>query len=451
MTMADRRSLARRGAGRALVVATGLAWVLTVGACTTPAPGPAGTVVATGSAVQAPAAREQAPAVAAVLASTAIAELGADLYHGIGETERGKNVVFSPLSIETALAMVRNGAAGQTRQEMDAVLSAGSGELLDRSLNALDTALAAHDGPVRTGGPEPVEIGLRTSNALWAQEGFILYAAFLDVLARHYGAGVQVVDYETATEAARQRINAFVSERTNGKIPQLLPPDALDSETRLVLTNTVWLKAPWARPFTAFGDQPFTRADGSAVPVPTMRVAAGSTPVLPGRYGEGPGWKAAELPYAGEGLSMVVIVPDDLAAFESSLDGPGLLAITGGLGGELQSVQMPRWSTRTSASLPDQLGALGMRRAFTDAAEFPLLSPEPTMIDDVLHQAFIAVDEKGTEAAAATAVISGPASIPVYRGAHMVVDRPFVYAIRDRATGAVLFLGRVVDPSVTAS
>jgi serpin B len=143
----------------------------------------------------------------------------------------------------------------------------------------------------------------------------------------------------------------------------------------------------------------------------------------------------------------VVIVPDDLAAFESGLDGPTLTAVSGGLRGDLQSIQLPRWTTRTNVALPDELGALGMPRAFSDAAEFGALSPEPTKIDDVLHQAFIAVDENGTEAAAATAVIGAPTAMPVPRGTPLVVDRPFLYAIRDVGTGAILFLGRVVDPS----
>ena len=175
----------------------------------------------------------------------------------------------------------------------------------------------------------------------------------------------------------------------------------------------------------------------------------GASGTVPGAYGEGPGWKAAEMPYLGNQLSMVVIVPDDLASFESGLDGARLSSITGGLRGALRSVQMPLWTTRTSVSL-EQLGALGMRRAFAGDAEFDGLSAEWTRIDDVLHQAFVAVDEKGTEAAAATAVTSlGCSAVPTPKGTPIVVDRPFIYAIRDVETGAVLFLGRVLDPSAS--
>jgi serpin B len=450
----------RRTHRRAGALAVALGWALTVGACTLPVPepepepepgpvttAPPGTVVATGDGVRSAVAREQVPVTEAGPAVEAVAGLAAALYQQVAGTAAGENLVLSPYSIEAALAMVRNGAAGQTRAEMDRVLGTGPGDDLDRALNALDAALAAHHGPVEVG-PVRGEIGLRTSNRLWAQQGFVVYATFLDALARHYGARVDAVDFARATEEARTRINTFVSGQTNGRIPEVLPAGAVNGDTRFVLTNTIWFKAPWARPFSAAGDQPFQLGDGSTVAVPTMSVTPGPVaPVLPGGYGEGPGWRAAELPYLGGGLSMVVIVPDDLATFETGLDGPGLLAITGGLGGELQRVVMPRWMTRTSVSLPDRLGALGLRRAFTDGAELSSLSPEPTRIDDVLHQAFIAVDEEGTEAAAATAVIGGPTSIPVWRGAELIVDRPFIYAIRDTETGGVLFLGRVLDPS----
>jgi serpin B len=443
----------RRSGGRALAVAVGVTLVM-AGACVKPGPRPGtstttkpgATVTAAGTEARSPARRTAVPVAEAGPATAAISALGARLYQRVAAGQAGKNVVFSPFSIESALAMVRNGAVAETRAEMDRVLGAGTGESLDRALNALDAALVAHNGPVEVGGTKG-EIGLRTSNALWAQDGFVLYAAFLDVLARHYGAGVNVVDFARATEAARARINAYVSEQTNGKIPTVLPDGAVGPDTRFVLTNTVWFKAPWARPLSGRGELPFHRTDGTTVSVPTMFGSPNPGGAYPGHYGEGPGWRAAELPYLGAALSMVVIVPDDLAAFERGLDGPTLSAVTGGLRGDLQSIQLPRWTTRTNVGLPDELGALGMPRAFTDAAQFGALSPEPTKIDDVLHQAFIAVDENGTEAAAATAVIGAPTAMPVPRGTPLVVDRPFLYAIRDVGTGAILFLGRVVDPS----
>jgi serpin B len=391
--------------------------------------------------------REVVPVTEAGPASAAVADLGASLYRRIAASKTDKNLVFSPLSVEAALAMVRNGATGETRQEMDRVLGAGPDETLDRALNALDAALAARSRTVVSGFATQ-QVALRMSNALWAQQGFVVYAGFLDTLARHYGAGVNTVDFAGAAEQARTRINAFVSQQTNGRISEILPKGSVSAVTRLVLTNTVWFKAPWAKTFTRKGDLPFHRADGTTVSVPTMMNLIGPSGTVPGAYGEGPGWKAAEVPYLGNQLSMVVIVPDDLASFESGLDGATLSSVTGGLRGALRTVQMPLWTTRTSVSLPADLKALGMSRAFAADAEFDGLSPEPTRISDVLHQAFVAVDEKGTEAAAATAVVyAGCSAVPTPKGTPIVVDRPFLYAIRDVETGAVLFLGRVLDPS----
>jgi serpin B len=380
--------------------------------------------------------RELVPVSEAGPAVAAVSQLGASLYQGIAATKPGENFAFSPLSIESALAMVRHGTTRETRQEMDLVLGAGSGETLDRALNALDAALASR---------------ARISNALWVQEGLTVYADFLDTLARHYGAGVNRVNFLEATEEARSRINEYVSQQTNGRIAEILPRDSIDEMTAFVLTNTLWFKAAWAKAFTKRGDLAFHRADGSTVPVPTMSSQYGSSGSVPGAYGEGPGWKAAELPYVGSKLSMVVIVPDDLASFESGLDGAKLSLVTSSLSGLLRSVQMPLWTTHTKVSLPDQLKKLGMQRAFTLNAQFDALTPvgdPPLYISNVLHQTFVAVDEKGTEAAAATAVVGsfGCSAAPTPRGTPIVVDRPFLYAIRDVQTGAVLFLGRVLDP-----
>ena len=164
-----------------------------------------------------------------------------------------------------------------------------------------------------------------------------------------------------------------------------------------------------------------------------------------GSYGEGPGWKAAELPYLGDQLSMVVIVPDHLASFERSLDGAQLAGISGGLHEPLVSIQMPTFTFRRQFSLAGELSAMGMPLAFTTGADFSgMTTTEPLQLSGVFHQAFIAVDQHGTEAAAATAVVAEATSAPA--GASLVVDRPFLFAIRDRHTGAILFLGRVTDP-----
>ena len=286
---------APRWRGRAAAVAVGVAFLAVTGACVDPrtpprvtttkttTTGPGGTVVATGAEARSAVGRATVPASGAAPATAAIASLGVDLYKRIAAGAPGENVVFSPLSVHSALAMVRNGAAGETRAQMDRVLRAGDGDTLDVALNALDTALVAHNGPVESGQTKG-EIGLRTSNALWAQDGFVLYAAFLDVLARHYGAGVNVVDFIHAAEAARTRINAYVSEKTNARIPTVLPEGSVNQDTRFVLTNTVWFKAPWAVTFRSASTQrspticvrryePRSRARGCVSPTLTSRSA----------------------------------------------------------------------------------------------------------------------------------------------------------------------------------
>lgn len=232
------------------------------------------------------------------------------------------------------------------------------------------------------------------------------------------------------------------SDRTKGKIVDLLPAGSLDEWTRLVLSNAVYFKAPWVERFMPSPGLAFTKADGSVVSIDGMATSKVGT------FGQGPGWRAAEIPYLGGDLSMVMIVPDDLASFETSLDGKRLGSIVGGLHEPLASLQMPKFSFRTTVSLQEQLSSLGMPSAFADKADFQgITTQEHLQISDVYHQAFTAVDEEGTEAAAATAVVFTAESGPI--GETLTVDHPFVFAIRDVKTGAILFLGRVVDPAAT--
>ncbi len=376
---------------------------------------------------------------AAAVASTDA--LGTDLYRRLVATAGDGNLLLSPYSIELALAMTRNGAVGPTRDQMDAVLHAGSGDGLDRSLNALDQALASRSGhrgdQVRSG-----DVSLAAANSLWGQRGFAFEQPFLTTLAADYGAGMHLVDYQSDADGARRTINQWVADHTNDKIPDLLPAGALDDLTRLVLANALYFKAPWALPFTDAGSQPFTRADGTVIQAPAMAASRTAT------YGTGPGWQAAAIPYVGRELSMVVIVPDDLAAFERSLDGPTLASIGAATTQPLGRLQLPPFTFRSTAQLQAPLSAAGMPLAFDpEDADFSAMTTSDRLhVSDVYHQAFIAVDEQGTEAAAATAsVMEATSAIST----SLVVDRPFVFVIRDDATGATLFLGRVTDPTST--
>ncbi len=383
-----------------------------------------------------------APAEAAE-AGAAINAFGLDLYRQVASG--ATNVVLSPASIALALGMARAGARGQTATEMDAVLHALASDEHAGWLNALDQALATRSGTFEDMGGNALPVALRIANAPFGQQGMALQPAYLEALAARYGAGLRLVDYVADTEGARKLINAWVDDQTEQRIPELLVPGVLTPATRLTLVNAVYLKAPWLEPFAAEATKPgtFTRSDGTTVEVPLMTTSAGM------RYADGSGWQAVEIPYIGGSLAMTVIVPDDLATFEQALTAERLASIAGALVETPVSLTLPSFSIETKAELADVLAALGMPSAFDDRADFSgITTAERLQISDVIHQANIDVDEKGTEAAAATAVVMRATGIPV-EPVTVRVDRPFLFAVRDVPTGAILFLGRVGDPSLT--
>ncbi|MET8357878.1 serpin family protein [Micromonospora sp. NPDC005171] len=379
--------------------------------------------------------------------ATAVRGFTSDLYRALASTRAGGNVVCAPYSVGLALAMTRAGAGSTTADEMDAVLHAPHPRpsALDSGLNTVDQTLADRyrDGD---GTRQP---RLTTANGLWTRLDLGLRPEFRDTLTGYYGAAPHPVDFGGNPEVARQEINTWVSDRTNTKIPELLQPDAVSPDTRLMLTNTIYLMAAWKYPFTATATAvgPFTRDDGSVVDASIMR-----GPFDRMGYLEGDGWRAVDVPYAGDGLAMAIVMPTrgDLAAVEANLDATWLGALLTGFRITDVELRLPRWRFRLPAELGGALSSLGMPTAFTSQADFTGMSTEPALcIDDVVHETFIAVDEKGTEAAAATAVVVRPPSIP--QGPQFFVNRPFLYVIHDRPTGVPLFLGRVHDPLATGS
>jgi serine protease inhibitor len=385
--------------------------------------------------------RVPADAEAAAEAAGAINAFGLDLYRRLVAGEQ-VNTVISPASIAIALSMARLGARGSTADEMEAVLHGLLSDGPD-AINSLDQALGLRNREVPDANGDRQQIVLRIANAPFAQQDYGWHTEYLDALAASFGAGLRTVDYGADPEGARGQINRWVSEQTEERIPELLGPGTIDSATRLTLVNAIYLKAPWMQPFReeATRPAPFHRLDGSSVEVPMMSGLADYA------YAAGDGWQAVELPYAGDELAMLLILPDDLAAFTGRLDGPMLASITSALANEWVALAMPRFETETSAKLNDDLIALGMPTAFdSGAADFSgMTDQERLFIALVAHQANITVDEKGTEAAAATAVaIAGSVPPPPIA---MTLDRPFLFALRDRATSAILFLGQIVDPS----
>jgi serpin B len=351
------------------------------------------------------------------------------------------NFVFSPLSLSLALAMTYAGARGATETEMAATLLFSPQAQLHPAMNDLEAALHARgeNATGADGGP----FRLMLVNSVWAQKGNAPLPAFLDTLAENYGAGVNLLDFAHDPEGARGTINAWVGQQTQERITTLLPPGAIDPLTALVLTNAVSFSAAWKVPFpTTTQNGAFVRLDGSSVDVPIMRM----TELLP--MARGDGFSAVDLPYDDERLSLTVVVPDPgrFAEVEGAFDARALAEVVRELQPQEVSLALPRWTCATPLRLNEVLAALGMPSAFqVGVADFSGIDGAPghLFIKALVHQAFIAVGEKGTEAAAATGVFFGRKSV----GPSVSADRPFLFVLRDRPTGALLFLGRVLDPS----
>jgi serpin B len=360
------------------------------------------------------------------------------------------NLVFSPASISIALAMTYAGAAGTTATEMSSTLHFTlPPERLHPAFNALDQALASRGQGFL--GPDGAPMRLKIANALWAQRNYVIKSAFLDTLAANYGAGVNLLDFASAPEPSRETINDWVAEQTNNKILNLLAPRTIDGLTRLVLTDAVYLNAAWSSPFSASGTSngTFTRADSTSVSVKFMSQHS----TLPAMRGSN--YVAASLPYADTRLSLLLVVPDagQLSQVESAFDADALEALAAGLGTQPVYLSLPLFKVETQTSLAKLLATLGMPSAFDGGrANLSGINDEPSLhITDVVHKAFINVGEKGTEAAASTGVIIGrdasagdggpPPELPV------IANRPFLYFLRDQPTGAIVFMGRVLDPA----
>ena len=358
------------------------------------------------------------------------------------ELGEGKgNVAFSPWSVATALGMVRAGAAGTTAAEIDRVLHVDDPALFHQAMKALAQELAARNGTFQAYG-EPRSVEVSAADRAYVQKGLGLEAGFLAELDRSYGASVGTVDYRTDPEAARSEINDWVGQQTHGRIPELLGKDVLDTLTRLVLVDAVYLNADWQVPFErgATSPAPF-HAPGGDVRVPFMNGEGN------GRVGDG--WKSAVLPYAGNKLALTVVLPDpgNFERLTGRLAAEGVGMFDAGQPLEINALSVPKFDIASTLNLGTSLSRLGMRSAFTDRADFsPMTREEHVTLTHVLHQANVTVDEKGTVAAAATAAVARATSAPV-RFERLVVNRPFLFFVRDLPTGAILFAGQVTDPS----
>ncbi len=346
------------------------------------------------------------------------------------------NLFFSPFSLSTALAMTYAGARENTAAEMARVLH------FELAPERLHPAFAELQRKLDVSQDKDAGYRLHVANALWPQEGYAFLPEFFELCRTHYRAGLQTVDYAGATEEARQTINRWVEQRTEDKIKELLKPGILTPLTTLVLTNAIYFKGDWAAQFDPdkTQDAPFTLLDGKQVSVPLMNQTGEFG------YAEDADVQVLELPYAGEALSMVVLLPrepDGLPALEKSLDARKLADWLAKLRPRTVRVALPRFKMTSEFQLNEVLQAMGMRDAFAEADFSGMTGARDLFIGAVVHKAFVDVNEEGTEAAAATAVVMLRSSLPPPFRA----DHPFLFLIRDTRSGSILFLGRVINPT----
>ena len=356
-----------------------------------------------------------------------------DLYRALSQEDG--NLFFSPYSISAALAMTYSGARGETETQMKETLRFTLPQrVLHPAFHGLDTDLVQRASDIEG-------VSLSIASALWGQIGYPFLPEFRETLAESYGAPLKLTDFVDASEEAPTEINDWVSERTEERIPELMAPGSITPETRLVLANAIYFLGKWKLPFDAnlTQDAPFHKLDGTEVSVPMMGIEGYF------RYTEGDDFQAVELPYTGDQLAMIVLLPVEstFEAFEAALTVERLNRILEPMCSQKLWLAMPRLELTSEFSLAGVLADLGMADAFSSAADFSGMDGTHSLfIDHVVHKAFVSVDEEGTEAAAATGVIM-TLSLPQT----MSVDRPFIFLIRDIETGAILFMGRVMDPS----
>lgn len=366
-----------------------------------------------------------------------------DLYTALASGEG--NLFFSPYSISAALAMTYAGARGDTESQMADTLHFNLVQhQLHPAFNALDLKLTEESGMVRP--EEGDRFTLNIANSIWGQQDYQFLPEFLDTIAMNYGAGLRLVDFVTAPEPARIGINNWVSEQTEKKIQDLIPQGAIDSLTRMVLANAIYFNASWIYPFDeqSIRSLPFNLLNGEQVDVSMMSQTEGFS------YVQGDGYQVIELPYTGHRASMLIIVPDSgkYEAIESAIDEEQIADIVSGLAHKEVDLTMPKFSYESDFSLAQVLNEMGMPAAFVDADFSGMDGTRDLFISDVFHKAFVDVDENGTEAAAATAVIMSLSAAPIpVEPIELTIDRPFLFLIRDTGTDSVLFMGRVLNPS----
>ncbi len=370
--------------------------------------------------------------------------LAARLYPAlVAQSGESDNLFISPLPLAEGIGLTVSGARGTTETELRDVLGWKAGE--ERGVAAYNTALMA-TGDAR--------VALSVANAIWLRQDLAVEPAYMAAARDQFGATAQRLDFANDASGAAKAINDWASKETRGRIPSIIQPGALDATTAAILTNAVWFKAQWMAAFDKAGPLTFRLADGG------KRVLPGMTRTAPIAYRADAEGQTAVLPYgANDRFVAEVFLPRDaatLAKWERELSpadfrtvaqgGTGRFAVADLPKADLE-LTMPRFEAKFTGSLARPLQNAGLRCAFADGcADFSGMTKNDVMISDVIHATFLRVDDKGTEAAAVTTVIMVESSAPIHRGPVMIVDRPFIMALRDRQTGALLFFGRIAAP-----
>lgn len=367
-------------------------------------------------------------------------EFGWKFYHEEAKPEQ--NAFFSPYSVSVCTAMLVAGAVGETKSEIDTALSFSNddGPTFHEARNAIAQALERRN---HAGDENQNAQALHVSNDLWLARGFRPTPEFLNTLSAYYGAGTFLAPFESDPEAARAAINQKVARDTEQLINELLPADSIGADVQLVLTNALYFKARWQDGFipSLTRNEPFTDFANTAHEVPMMHGGAH------GAYFAGPGYEAISLPYSGRELEFVAIMPapGTFSTFVAGLDAETIATAVSGLRSADLALTFPKLEIESAVPLAERLKALGMRTAFTEAADFSGLGSPSVFISGAFHQATLKLDEEGTEAAAATAFVAVNTSVPP-PPTPVVFDHPFVFFIRDVQSNALLFVGHFAKP-----
>ena len=360
-----------------------------------------------------------------------------ELYSELNKVENS-NILYSPYSISAALAMTYEGAKGQTADEMKSVFHFPESNILRPNFAAIYNEINKKDKPYK----------LSTGNALWAQYDYTFLEDYMSRVEKYYGGKAANLDFIKETEKSRQTINSFIEEQTNNKIKELIPSGVLNPLTKLVLTNAIYFKGTWTWEFDKSDtrEQDFKVTPESIVKTPMMYMKPDKARF---NYADTEDLQILELPYKGEEISMLILLPtENLDVIETSLTSEKLKEWKSKMQEtKLDSIFIPKFEFDSKYFMKDTLSAMGMPTAFSFSADLSGMDGTKNLfIDKVIHQAYVKVDEEGTEAAAATAVIVAQKSAMISRNIFRA-DHPFIFVIQEKETGNILFIGRVIDPT----